>query len=63
MTDIGKDNLGPHGDDIYELLIKSHDGLSIDDSVRLNARLVLLLINAVGNPAILKAIIERAQKL
>ena len=62
MTDIGKDNLGTHGDDIYDLLIKVHADLSPGDSARLNARLVLLLINAVGDHDILKAIIERAKQ-
>ena len=62
MTDIGKDKLGSHGDDVYDLLIKAHTGLSPDDSARLNARLVLLLINAVGDHDTLMAILTRAQK-
>ena len=62
MIDIGKDNLGARGDDIYDLLMQTHAGLSTEDSARLNARLVLLLTNAVGDYETLKAIIARAKK-
>ena len=61
MVDIGKDQLGQHGDDIYDLLMAAHATLSPEDSAKLNARLVLLLINAVGDEATLRAIIARAQ--
>lgn len=37
------------GDDFYQLLIDAHRDLSADDSARLNARLVLLLANHVGD--------------
>jgi hypothetical protein len=60
MFDIGKDRLGQHGDDIYDLLMAAHAGLSFEDSAKLNARLVLLLINAVGDEKTLRAIIARA---
>jgi Protein of unknown function (DUF2783) len=62
MADIGQDRLGQHGDNIYDLLMAAHVGLSPEDSARLNARLVLLLINAVGDEKTLCAIIARAQK-
>jgi Protein of unknown function (DUF2783) len=62
MTDIGQDRLGQHGDDIYDLLMAAHVGLSPEESAKLNTRLVLLLINAVGNADTLRAIIARAQK-
>lgn len=62
MIDIGKDNLGARGDDIYDLLMQAHTGLSAEDSARLSARLVLLLANAVGDYETLKAIIARAMK-
>jgi Protein of unknown function (DUF2783) len=61
MLDIGKDKLGQHGDDIYDLLMAAHAGLSLADSAKLNARLVLLLINAVGDEATLRTIIARAK--
>ncbi len=50
MTDIGRDRLGAAGDDVYAALMAAHDGLSFEESARLNARLVLLLANEVGDP-------------
>jgi len=49
-NDTGRDRLGAAGDDIYAVLMAAHDGLSFEESVRLNARLVLLLANEVGDP-------------
>ncbi|MCU0951209.1 MAG: DUF2783 domain-containing protein [Burkholderiaceae bacterium] len=37
------------GDDFYQLLIDAHRDLSAEDSARLNARLILLLANHVGD--------------
>ncbi len=61
MVDIGQDRLGQHGDDIYDLLMAAHAALSSEDSAKLNARLVLLLINAVGDEKTLRTIIARAK--
>lgn len=55
MSGIGKDRLGTAGDDVYAALMAAHDGLSLEESTRLNARLVLLLANEVGD-------IERVKK-
>jgi hypothetical protein len=40
----------------------AHEGLSLEDSARLNARLVLILANAVGDLSLIKAAIERARE-
>lgn len=61
MIDLGQDRLGKHGDDFYEALIAAHDDLSVDESARLNARLVLVMANAIGDIETLKAIIEKAR--
>jgi len=58
--DLGSDRLGRRGDDFYALLMAAHDGLSFEDSAALNARLVLLLANQVGDVGILKQVLERA---
>ena len=49
-------------DDFYEVLVNAHDGLSDDESRRLNAKLILLLANAVGNKDLLEEIILTARK-
>ena len=41
-------------DDVYEALIKAHDGLSRDESEALNARLILILINQIGDPEVIR---------
>ena len=39
----------PDVDGVYEKLIELHEGRSEDDSMRVNARLILLLINHIGD--------------
>jgi hypothetical protein len=49
-------NTEPHlqaSDDFYEALLTAHQGLSTADSHAMNARLVLLLANHIGDQATL----------
>ncbi len=62
MADLGADRLGKHGDDFYELLIGAHQGLSEAESAKLNARLVLIMANAIGDYSLLREILERARQ-
>ena len=48
-------------DGFYEALLKAHEGLSDKESRELNARLVLVLANQIGDPATLAAAIEEAK--
>ena len=59
-NDIGRDGLGTAGDDFYAALMAAHDGLSLEQSARLNARLVLLLANRIGDIATLKEALAAA---
>ena len=54
-------NLGTAGDDVYAALMAAHEGLSDDDSARLNVRLVLLLMNHIGDPRVIEAAIAAAR--
>jgi len=47
-------------DDFYAELLRAHEGLSDDDSAALNARLILLLANHVGDRAVLSEAITAA---
>jgi hypothetical protein len=49
------------GDDFYEALIEAHRGLSDEDSRLLNARLVLLLANHVGDLRVLREALAAAR--
>ncbi len=48
-------------DDFYEALIDTHQGLSTEESHRLNARLVLLLANHIGSLAVLRTALAAAR--
>lgn len=56
-------NLGTSGDDVYAALMAAHEGLSDADSARLNARLVLLLMNHIGDRAVIEAAIAAARNV
>ena len=43
-------------------LVAAHEGLSENDSAALNARLVLLLANHIGDQTVLQSLIEQAQR-
>jgi hypothetical protein len=62
MADLGSDRLGPSGDVFYAELLQAHEGLSPEDSARLNARLVLLLANQVGDIEVLRAALAKARE-
>ena len=49
-------------DDFYQALIEAHAGLSEQESAALNARLILLLANQVGDLATLKEAIAAAKE-
>ena len=49
-------------DDFYEALIEAHRGLSDSQSERLNARLVLLLANHVGDMQALREALAAARE-
>ena len=49
------------GDDFYEALIETHRGLGDDDSRLLNARLILLLANHIGDLAVLRQALAAAR--
>jgi uncharacterized radical SAM superfamily protein len=41
-------------DDIYELLIRAHEGLTKGESDAMNARLILILLNHIGDETIIR---------
>ena len=49
-------------DAFYEQLLDAHQGLSMEASELLNARLILLLANQVGDAKVLKECIEAARQ-
>lgn len=58
-------NLDPNiedADGFYAELLAAHNGLSEEDSVALNARLVLILANHIGNRSVLQEAIRTAHE-
>ena len=51
----------PDADGFYEQLLDAHQGLSDPQSALLNARLILLLANQVGDAKVLKECVEAAR--
>ena len=57
-------NLQPNfanGDDFYEHLLNAHEGLSKEESDALNARLIILLANHIGDLKVLEQAITLAK--
>ena len=50
------------GDDFYEALIQTHHGLSDEQSQLVNARLVLLLANHIGDLRVLREALAAARQ-
>ena len=49
-------------DGFYERLLDAHQGLSLAESEALNARLILLLANQIGDSAVLADCINAARE-
>jgi len=54
-------NLGDSGDDFYAALIAAHAGLTEEESRRFDLRLILLLVNHVGDDAVIQEALLRAR--
>ncbi|MDG1170193.1 MAG: DUF2783 domain-containing protein [Sulfitobacter sp.] len=55
-----KDNLGPDGDAFYNALMDAHEGRDESESHALNARLVLMMANQIGDLEVLRSLLEIA---
>lgn len=49
------------GDDFYELLIETHRDLTDEQSAMVNAKLILLLANHIGDISVLKQAMQIAR--
>ena len=61
MSDM-RDRLSPEQDRFYAALMAAHEGLSDSESHALNARLVLLLSNEVGDVDRLEELLSQARR-
>lgn len=58
---VAPDRLDPHHDDFYAALMKIHEGLSDEASHALNARLVLMMANRIGDIDVLRELLAAAR--
>jgi hypothetical protein len=49
-------------DDFYELLIEAHRGLTDEQSAMLNAKLILLLCNHIGDLEVIREALDQARQ-
>ncbi len=61
MTNLITDPNIPDPDGFYAELIAAHDGLSDEDSTALNARLVLILANHIGDREVIRQALDAAR--
>ena len=61
MSDFTLDPNFTDADAFYQKLIALHDGLSEAESHRLNAKLVLILANQIGDETVLDQVLKAAR--
>jgi uncharacterized protein DUF2783 len=62
MARLATDNRLPDPDLAYRALIEAHRGLSDEESAALNTRLVLILVNHIGDPQVLAEALALARR-
>lgn len=60
MSLLTDNNMGMNGDHLYNTLLDAHKGLPTAHSHRLNARLVLILMNHIGDAGVVESAISLA---
>ena len=54
-------NLGPDSDSLFNDVLAAHEGLSREQSEQLNAGLILILMNHIGDSAVIREAIAGAR--
>ena len=62
MATLITDSNHPAPDDFYERLIATHRGLTDEESALVNAKLILLLANHIGDPDVLAQAMDAARR-
>ena len=62
MSTLNLENILAAPDDFYQALIDVHRGLTDEQSALLNAKLILLLANQIGDLEVLKAALAKARE-
>jgi hypothetical protein len=62
MSHLRTENAFDNPDDFYELLIETHRGLTDEQSAMLNAKLILLLCNHIGDLQVIREALDHAKQ-
>ena len=62
MSTLNRDLNLARPDDVYNLIVDAHKGLTSEQSEKLNAALVLLLVNHVGDEDVIREAVEAARR-
>ncbi|MEO0974105.1 MAG: DUF2783 domain-containing protein [Pseudomonadota bacterium] len=52
----------PQADEVYQQLLTLHEGCDAHESLRRNAKLILLLANHIGDPQVIAEAVAIAQR-
>ena len=61
-TDTTGDRLGADADVFYDELADAHEGLTLEQCLRMDTRLTLILANRIGDIEFLKAALSAARR-
>jgi len=62
MADLKTTRNTPRADDVYQMLIDAHEGLSKAQSDAFNARLILTLMNHIGDAEVIAQALAVAKR-
>ncbi|HEX2117021.1 MAG TPA: DUF2783 domain-containing protein [Alphaproteobacteria bacterium] len=62
MSQLRTENAFDNPDDFYQLLIETHRGLTDQQSAMLNAKLILLLCNHIGDLQVIREALDHAKQ-
>lgn len=62
MNDLAKDRLGGNADAFYDALMEAHEGLTFEQCVRMDTRLILILASQIGDIDVLTAALAAARR-
>ncbi len=62
MADLNTTRNTPRADDVYQMLIDAHEGLSKAQSDAFNARLILTLMNHIGDAEVIAQALAVAKR-
>ena len=59
--ELAKDRLGQNAEAFHEALLDAHEGLTMEQCVRMDVRLILILATQIGDIDILKSALAAAR--